>query len=391
MNKIFEMAQELKESTIELRRDFHRHPELGLETIRTAAIVAKELRNLSMEVSTGMAKTGVVGLLEGSKPGPVVLVRFDMDALPVQEENNIDYASEVPGKMHACGHDGHVAIGLTVAKILTEMRSDLRGTVKFVFQPGEEGARGAEKMVQEGVLENPKPDFAVAMHLWNEKPKDWVVISPGPLMAGADFIDIIVTGKGGHGALPQQTADPVIAASLIINAVQTIVSRNISPLDGAVISITSVKAGEAYNVIPQTAVLKGTIRTFKKEVRQIVCDRLQVIVEEISKACGCTGELKVTQLTPSVVNNPKVTEIIQRVAEKDFPELKIEKNLATMVSEDMAYFLDQVPGCFILVGSANPEKGLIYSHHHPKFNFDEEALTTGAALIASSVVELLNQ
>jgi len=234
MNDLFREAQGLFEYSQLLRRDFHRHPELGFREIWTAGVVARELSKLGLEVSTKVAKTGIVALLEGNHPGPVVLLRFDMDALPIQEENPEDYASQVPGVMHACGHDGHMAIGITVARMLKNHRMEFNGTVKFVFLPAEEGLGGSVKMIAEGVLENPKPDYALALHLWNECQVGTAVLVPGPFLAGSTSFKITISGRGGHGALPQQTADPVLAAAHLVTSFQSIVSRNVSPLDAAV-------------------------------------------------------------------------------------------------------------------------------------------------------------
>ena len=240
----------------DLRRDLHRHPELGFEEYRTAGIVSAELNRLGLEVTTGVGKTGVVGMLEGGGPGPTVLVRFDMDALPVSEETGAEYASQNPGKMHACGHDGHVAVGLTAARLLSAHRSELAGNVKFLFQPAEEGRGGAQAVLEAGVLSNPRPDLTLALHIWNEKPLGWVGVVPGPLMAGSEIFHVRITGKGGHGAMPDQTIDPMVAAAQVISALQTIVSRNISPLEAAVVSVTRIWGGETFNVIPPAVELQ---------------------------------------------------------------------------------------------------------------------------------------
>ncbi|RPJ23995.1 MAG: amidohydrolase, partial [Chloroflexi bacterium] len=235
MIDLLKEAKELFPYTQSLRRDFHRHPELGFREVRTAGIVARELEALGIEVTKGVGKTGVVGLLEGSKPGPTLLLRFDMDALPIMEETEAEYASQNQGVMHACGHDGHTAIGLTVAKILHAYRDQLAGTIKFCFQPSEEGTSGeatggAETMMRDGLLEGPKVDMSLALHLWNEKPLGWLGITKGPIMAGADLFTVRVIGRGGHGAIPDAAVDPVVAAANMVNALQTIVSRNVAPL-----------------------------------------------------------------------------------------------------------------------------------------------------------------
>jgi amidohydrolase len=395
MPNFLKEAQDLFEYTQSLRRDFHMHPELGFHEIRTAGIVAKELNALDLEVTTGVAKTGVVGLLEGSKPGPVVLVRFDMDALPVTEQTGTSYASTDPGKMHACGHDGHTAIGLTVAKMLHAHRDELAGTVKFMFQPAEEGTCGEEiggneMMIREGVLENPKPDLALSLHLWNEKPLGWVNIASGPVMAGAEEFKITVTGVGGHGAIPHQTVDPVLAASQIVSALQSITSRNVAPLEAAVVSVTMIHAGETFNVIPPEAKMEGTIRTFELSVRETVLQRFEEIVHGVAEAMGCTAEVKVKRLTPAMINADEIAWRVGESARATLPEADLDTSgHLTMGAEDMAFTLEKVPGCYFFVGSANHEKNLNYGHHHPKFDFDEEALPRAAALMASAVADLL--
>lgn len=389
MIDFFQEAQNLFEFTRMLRRDFHRHPEIGFNEVRTAGIVARELVQMGLEVTSGIAETGVVALLEGSKTGPVVLLRFDMDALPVFEETGAEYASLTPGIMHACGHDGHVAIGITVARMLNEIRDELPGTVKFVFQPAEEGQGGAERMIKAGVLNNPAPTHTLALHLWNEMPVGSVGFVPGAMMAGAALFSIKLTGRGGHGAIPDQTIDPIIAATQIVSALQTIVSRNISPMQSAVVSVTYIRAGETYNVIPQSAELRGTLRFFEPEVKNKLFTRLEQIIELVAKTFECQSELKITDLTPPVVNDIDLTTRLGRLAESVVPDIKVDSSYRLMVSEDMALMMEQVPGCYFLVGSANSKKGLNYGHHHPKFDFDETALPAAAALMAAAAVNIL--
>jgi len=387
MNEILEQARDLFEYARSIRRDLHRHPELGFQEVRTASLVAQELGRLGFEVTAGVAKTGVVGVLEGDQAGPVVLLRFDMDALPIQEDTGAEYASQVPGVMHACGHDGHVAIGLTVARLLARNRKHLRGKVKMVFQPAEEGLGGAEAMVREGVLENPRADFAFALHLWNDKPLGWVAAVPGPFMAGSDIVEINIIGQGGHGALPQQTRDPVVAAAHVITALQSIVSRNVAPFQAAVLSITQVHGGEAHNVIPSAVQMRGTLRTFEREVRELIIERIRALTQGVAEGMGCEAVVNVHTLTPAVVNDETVAGLVAEIAQSLMPGARIDTAYRTMVSEDMAFFLEQIPGCYFMVGSANPERGLTYGHHHPKFDFDEEALVYGAALMSAVVLE----
>lgn len=382
-------AQELFPYNQQLRRDFHRHPELGFQEVRTAGIVARDLTELGLEVSTGIGKTGVVATLEGARPGPVLLVRFDMDALPIQEETGAEYASETPGVMHACGHDGHTAIGLTVAKMLEAHKDELGGTVKLVFQPAEEGLGGAEAMVADGVLDQPKPGQSLSLHLWNDKPLGWIGVTPGPAMSASDRFTVKIIGRGGHGAAPYITIDPVVAGAQVITALQNIVSRNVDPLEAAVVTVTSMVGGEAFNVIPESVVLKGTIRTFNPEVRSIVMERFEAIASGVSNAMGCQAEVDLKSITPAVSNDPVIAAQVFEVANKIYPQAEISTDERTMGSEDMAYMMDDIPGCYFFIGSADHERGLDAGHHHPKFDFNEGALTTGAALMASVVQDFL--
>ncbi len=382
-------AQELFEYTRSWRRDFHRHPELGFQEVRTAGIVARELNRLGLEVATGIAKTGVVALLEGKSPGPVVLLRFDMDALPIQEETGAEYASQTPGVMHACGHDGHTAIGLTVARILKSHQHELAGVVKLVFQPAEEGMGGAERMVAAGVLDNPRPDLSLALHLWNHMPLGWLGISNGPVLAAAEMFRLRIVGRGGHGALPHQAVDPVLASAQVVTALQSIVARNVSPQETAVLSVTAIHGGEAFNVIPPAVEMQGTIRTFQPAVRELVLERFHQVVEGVARSMGCQAEIVVQRLTPAVINDAEIAGRLRQVASRVLPTHSVDAGFSTMGSEDMAYMMVTIPGCYFFVGSANPEKGLDAGHHHPRFDVDEDALPQAAALMAAAAVEFL--
>ena len=382
-------ATELFEYTQSIRRDLHRHPELGFQEVRTAGIVAHELNELGLEVSTGVAETGVVALLAGDKPGPVVLVRFDIDALPIEEATGADYASQNEGVMHACGHDGHTAMGLTVARLLNHHSDSLAGTVKFVFQPAEEILGGAKRMVEEGVLENPRPDYSLAMHLWNQEPVGWVGITPGPAMAGAASFTVQIQGRGGHGAAPHLAKDPILASAQVITALQSIMARNINPLETGVVSVTSVRGGETFNVIPPDVELLGTIRTYNPEVRETIVARFHEIVEGICTSMGCQATIKIEHLTPAVVNHPELCSRVQKITETMFPTGEINTETRAMGSEDMAYMMDDIPGCYFFVGSNNRDKNLDAPHHDPYFDFDEQVLPQGSALMAAAVVDLL--
>jgi amidohydrolase len=388
-------ASALFDYTQTLRRDFHMHPELGFKEFRTAGIVASELEALGIEVSKGIGKTGVVGLLEGSRPGPTLLVRFDMDALPISEETGAEYASTQPGVMHACGHDGHTAIGLTVAKILHAHRHELAGTLKFCFQPceegfGDEGLGGNEMMIRDGVMDSPAVDRTLALHLWNDKPVGWLGIAAGPVMAGAELFTMKLTGRGGHAASPHLTADPIVAAAQIIAALQSIISRNVAPLDSAVISVTTVHSGTAFNIIPQTAELTGTIRTFDLGVRDRVLKRFEELSKGIAEAMGCRVVVDSQRVTPAVINDAEIAHRAQDVARRLLPDAELDSaGYFTMGAEDMAFMQERVPGCYIFVGSNNKDRHLDYGHHHPKFDFDELALPRAAALMAAAAADIL--
>lgn len=387
-NNLFHLAKENFDYSVSFRRDFHEHPELGFQEIRTSEIIAKELMNLGFAVKKYIGKTGVLGVLKGSLVGPTLLLRFDMDALPIRETNPTSYASKNDGIMHACGHDGHMAIGLTIAKILSLNTDQIKGTLKIIFQPAEEGLGGALATIEDGVLENPKPDYCLGLHIWNEKPLGWFGINSGAMMAGADTFEIIVNGKGGHGGLPHKAIDPIVCAAHIITTIQTIVSRNISPLDNAVISFGSIKGGSTFNVIPDSVYLSGTIRTFDSQVRMEIIQNLERISKFVGESMGCIVEFTLNEVTPAVINNSKIATDLQKVILKVFPSFSIEKNFKTMGSEDFSLFLNEIPGCFYFIGSANPDKNLIYGHHHPKFDFDEEVLPIAVASLLGMIEEL---
>jgi amidohydrolase len=384
-------ARNLHTKVITLRHELHQHPELAFEEQQTARVVAQALTGLGLDVQTGVGKTGVMGLLEGSEPGPTVMVRCDMDALPIDEQSSAAYVSQTPGKMHACGHDGHTAIALGVAEILAQHRAAMHGRVKFVFQPAEETGQGALAMIDDGVLSNPSPDVCLGLHLWNELPVGEVAVTPGPIMAGADSFYVTIEGRGGHGALPHLTADPVLAMAHSVTALQSIVSRNVSPLATAVISTTQVQAGSAVNIIPDTCRFSGTIRTFDPVVRQRVLDRIEAIIGGTAATLGCRAHVEFELMSLPVINNEHVAARVGARAVQILPGLTYHRDFRTMAAEDVAYFLTKVPGLFMLVGSANAARKLNYPHHHPSFDFDEDALLNGMILMAAGVGEFVLQ
>jgi len=378
-------AEAMRPELIARRRDFHMHPELAFEEIRTAGIVAQELSALGLEVQSGVGKTGVVAMLEGNQDGPTVLVRADMDALPIVEENQVVYASQTPGKMHACGHDGHTTIALGVAKLLSQNRDKIVGRVKFVFQPAEEIVGGAKAMIADGVLHDPRPDVSLGLHLWNSMPLGTLGVGDGPVMAGSSVFTLKITGKGGHAAAPHQSIDPVVCAAQMITAFQTIVSRNKDPLDNTVISVTWLRAGTAFNVIPQDVELRGTLRFFKLEVRALVERRMNEIASGIAVAMGCTADLTVEHNVLPVKNDPTVTERVRAVFRDYVGDAGLDTAERTMGAEDVGLFMDDIPGTYFFLGAAVPHQEAYYGLHHPKFDFDENALPLGVALLSAAI------
>ena len=364
----------VEDQVIAIRRDLHQHPELGFHEVRTSQVVADRLAAIGLQPRTGIARTGVTALIEGQAgDGPTVLLRADMDALPVQETNDVPYKSTIDGKMHACGHDGHTAILLGVAEILQQQRAELRGRVKVLFQPAEEEPGGARPMIDEGVLDDPKVDYAFGLHLWSPLPTGCVGVSAGPIMASSDVLEIEIRGAGGHAAMPSICIDPVVVAAQMVSGIQSIVSRNVGPLDPAVVSVTEIHAGHAFNVIPDLATLRGTARTFSDSVREVIERRLGVMVPKIAEAFGASASLHYRRGYPVTVNDEAMAELVRRAATEVVGDgvVGLEPILG---AEDFAYFLQRVPGCFFMVGIRNDAKHAGAPHHNPRFDIDEDAL-----------------
>jgi amidohydrolase len=374
----------LRDEVVALRRDLHRHPELAWNEHRTAEQVARALTGHGLELMTGLGGTGVVAEAKG-KPGPTLLLRVDMDALPIQEDSRSPHASEIPGAMHACGHDGHVAMGVAAARLAAARRA--AGTVRVLFQPAEEGEGGAQAMVAAGVMN--QVESAVGVHLWNELPVGTLGVKAGPLMAAVDRLRIVVRGRGGHGGKPHRSADPVVAAAHVITTLQTIVSREVPPTLAAVVTLGSVHGGQAFNVIPDEVTLLGTIRTFDAELRRSMPERVSRIAAGVTEALGCRAEVEVRPGNPPVVNDPAVAELARRAAARVVGEENVVEPEPTMGGEDMAIYFDRAPGCFVFVGSANAARGLDQPHHSPRFDFDEDALLIGTEFLLQATKEAL--
>jgi amidohydrolase len=366
------------------RRDIHAHPELGFEEERTSAIVAAKLKEFGCEVTTGIGKTGVVGTIRvGNNPRAVGL-RADMDALPMDETNTFDHASKHKGRMHACGHDGHTIMLLGAARHLAATRN-FDGTVHFIFQPAEEGRGGALAMVQDGLFEKFPCEVVFGMHNRPKLDVGRFQIRSGPMMAGGGLFDIHIKGKGAHGARPESGVDPVVIGGHIITALQTVISRTLAPIDSGVISITQMHAGDAYNVIPETAVLRGTVRAFRKEVMAIIKEKIERIASGIAHSLGGEAKADVRIVFPPLVNNPDEAKWIGDVAASIVGEDKVNRDgNYVMASEDFSYMLEKVPGAFILIGNGGGEGGC--EVHNPGYDFNDEALPLGATLW-SRVVE----
>lgn len=376
------------------RRFLHQYPEIGFEEVKTAAFVAERLAALGVEdIKTGIARTGVTGLIRGTGTGPgegkVALLRADMDALPIDEENDVEYRSTVPGKMHACGHDAHTSMLLGVTRLLLARRDQFAGAVKVLFQPAEENEGGASVMIEEGVLEDPTVHAAFGIHVSQDDPIGTVLVRPGKTSAAVDTVTVTIQGKGGHGAGPHRTVDSIVVGAAIVNTLQTIVSREIDPVEGAVITVGAFNAGEAANVIPDTAELRITVRSFTPEVREQLSTRIQAVIREIAATMRAKVEIVYDYGYPPMVNDPAMTELARgALAEVVGAENVLEAPLQ-MGAEDFSYFLENVPGCFWMVGTRNPDKGFIWGHHHPRFDIDEDAMAIGIETVTRTVLRYL--
>jgi len=378
--KIIKKVDEIEDWIIKHRRDIHRHPEPSRQEERTSKKVVKILEKLGVEVETNYYNTGVVGIIRGSKDGKTLGMRFDMDALEMEEETDLPFSSENNGVMHACGHDGHTAMGLGVARVLMEMKDEIKGNIKLIFQPAEEDAQhggGAQYMIEDGVLEDPKVDAMVAMHLWPDLKVGQLGTKVGPIMAASDPVNIEVIGRGAHASLPNRAIDPIVIGSQIINNIQTIVSRNIDPFEQAVVTFGIFHGGTRYNTIPEKINLEGTVRTFNEEIRQKVYHRIFEIAEKTAEGMG--GEAKVDYIKsyPSTVNNEDMVNMAKNSI-KDILGTENYINIERPASggEDFAYFTKEVPSVYLWLGYGKEDEE-VYPPHSPHYVFDEKALGYG--------------
>lgn len=381
-----EMVGSQRDWIVEVRRALHKIPEVAFCEEKTSGFVAERLMELGLEVKTGLARWGVTGLLRGRSPGPTVMLRADMDALPIQEETGLEFASSYPGVMHACGHDGNMAMVLGAAKVLSGLKDLLKGNVKFVFQPAEEGACGAKPMIEEGVMEEPRVQWALGCHLWPNLPEGTVGVKAGPLMAAMDRFDIRILGKGGHGAMPHLCVDALEVGTQVVGALQRIVSRKMNPLEPSVVTVGSFHSGTAFNVIPQEAQLSGTTRTFNREIWKAWPQRLERVIKGVCDAMGAGYELRYTQGCPPLVNDPEVAQRVRSCATSVVGPENVMEPQPTMGGEDMSYFLERVPGCYYFLGVGREGAMPV---HNPRFDFNEEVLLIGAELHCKVVLDLM--
>jgi carboxypeptidase Ss1 len=384
----------IEKEVIETRREIHERPELAYREEATAKLVADKLESLGIKVTRGVGGTGVLGVLDGSKNGRVVALRADMGALPLEEMADVDFRSKIKGVMHACGHDTHVAMLLGAAKLLATHKDELHGTVKFLFQPAEEhgGRGGAKPMIEAGVMRAPKVDYVFGLHItcdphMNESKSKFFSLRPGPIMAAPDTFVIRITGKGGHGAAPHETIDPVYVAAQVMIALQGVSGRTIDPVQPFVITIGSVHAGTKENIIPDEAVLQGTIRTLDEKIRRQAKANVQKVVHGVAKAFSATASIEFEKdAYPVTVNDPKVTERAMKLLKK-VPGTKTRIREPSLGGEDFSRFLHEAPGMFYFLGTLNPAKGCVYPNHSSRFKVDEDVLKYGAASLAMLATE----
>ncbi len=376
---------------VALRRDFHRHPELSFQEHRTAEIIAERLQAAGLEVRAGVADTtAVVGVLHGDRPGRTVAWRADIDALPLTEILDAPFTSGTPGVMHACGHDGHVAIGITLAEMLASRRAEMPGTAVFLFQPAEEVFGGARPMIQAGVLENPHVEQVYGLHLTTQNPGGHVAVRSGPCMASADFFDVEVRGKGGHGAFPHLSKDPITVAANILLGMQNLVSREVAAKEPAVLTVGQIVSGTKHNIIPVTATLRGSLRTFNAEVREQVMERLGAFVTNIAHAYEAEAHLSFAdEGCPTVVNHDDESDFVHRCAVEEVGADCVGEADMMMGSDDMSLFLEERPGCYFRVGIA-PGDGVQRPHHAPEFEMNEVGLPVGLRVALNVMLNALS-
>jgi len=386
MVDIRKLVSEYKKLVINSRRDLHRIPEIGYTEEKTSAYVADYLRREGLEVQTEIAQFGVVGLLETGRPGPTLMIRADMDALLLQEETGLEFASTHEGVMHACGHDAHMAMGLGAATVLNRIKDEFSGTVKFIFQPAEEGPGGAKPMIDEGVMENPNVDYAIGCHVWAEIPEGTIGVRSGPFMAAMDRFDLKIIGNGGHGAKPHLCIDALEVGTQVVNALQRISSRHMHPLEPTVVTVGSFHAGTTFNIIPGEAEMCGTTRTFNLDIWDSWEQRLKKVIGGVCESMGADFELKFSKGYPPTVNDESMSEVVRRCGAEVVGPENIVIPEQTMGGEDMSYFLQRAKGCFFVLGVGREGYAPV---HNPQFMFNEDILSLGVETHCRVALELL--
>ena len=376
--KIHTQIAPLKDTIINTRRDFHKHPELSFKEFRTSKIVAEKLNNFGIETKKNIGKTGVVGILKGEKNGPTIALRADMDALPIQETNELSYKSVNKGVMHACGHDAHTAMLLGAAEALSKMRHQIKGEIRFIFQPAEEGFGGAKYMIRDGAIDN--VDEIYGMHVWNYQKSGTVGIQSGPVMAAADIFTIEINGIGGHGAAPQGTVDSIVVASHLIQSLQTIVSRNTNPLESTVVTVGQINGGYNFNIIADKVTLNGTARSYTNNNKTIIKKRMKEIINGVEKMYNAKIKLNYKDGYPPLINNDTATENVRNAAKKIVGGNVIKPYLS-MGGEDFSYYTNKVPGCFFFLGTSPKDRPPMSTPQHcSHFDIDEEAMLIGSSI-----------
>jgi amidohydrolase len=386
MDTLRESVAGFRDQAIRIRRDLHRIPETGFKEAKTSAYVAERLSALGLEVQTGIAVHGVVGLLRGGRPGPTLMIRADMDALPMAEETGLPFASTHPGCMHACGHDANMTMALGAAAVLARLKDRIKGNVKFVFQPAEEGPGGAQPMIAAGVLENPVVDFAIGCHLWTERPEGYIGVRPGPIMAAMDRFDLRILGRGGHAAQPHLCVDALEVGAQAVAALQRIVSRHLDPIEPAVVTVGTFHAGTAFNITPSEAVMSGTTRTFSEAIWASWAGRIETVVRGVCESMGADYELSYTRGYPPTVNDAGMAGVVRRCAIQAAGEARVVVPELTMGGEDMSFFLKRVPGCYYCIGVGREGAAPL---HHPRFDFNEDVMGLGIETHCRVALDLL--
>lgn len=385
VEQLFSRLETIYPELVSFRRDLHMYPELSFEEVDTPVKIAKYHEALGLEVRREVGGRGVVARLKGGKSGKTVALRADFDALPIQDEKEVEYKSRVPGVMHACGHDIHTAGLLGVAKVLSEVREELAGDVVFIHQFAEELAPGGAKpMIEDGCLEN--VDVIYGAHVWAQEPYGTIGVHAGETMAAADAFEIVIQGQGGHGASPHTTVDSLVVASQLVLNLQQIVSRRVDPLKPAVVTVGSLHSGNAFNVIPDQAHLKGTVRTFHEEVRDLIEEEIGRIVHHTCEQAGAQAKYQYMRGYPAVINHERETKVVEEVATRLFGSEHVKDREPIMGGEDFAYYLQHVPGTFFFVGGGNPDIQAVYPHHHPKFDVDERSMLMAGKVFISAVL-----